>query len=55
MKISVRSIPPKFNRAGEKFTQSPRVLDVDNKKYATLKAEPMLIIEDVKEEKKSDK
>jgi hypothetical protein len=51
----VRSIPKTFNRAGEKFTQTPRVLDVDNKKYAAIKAEPMLIVEDVKEDKKSDK
>jgi len=48
--ISVRSIPPTFRRAGLKFTDTPQVMEVDKKTFAVLKAEPMLVIEELKDD-----
>jgi hypothetical protein len=53
--ISVRSISKTFHRAGKKFTETPQEIEVDKKTYDILKAEPMLVVEEVKEEKKKDK
>ena len=50
-KISVRSIPKTFRRAGMKFTDTPQVFeDVNNKTLAVLQAEPMLVVEVLPEE-----
>lgn len=51
MKISARSIPKTFRRAGMKFTDTPKVIEVDNKTLTILKAEPLLVIEEVPDEK----
>jgi hypothetical protein len=46
-KVSVKAVPANgFYRAGMKFTREPRVVDVDAKILAVLKAEPMLVVED---------
>lgn len=50
MNISVRSIPPTFRRAGLKFTDTPQEMEVDKKTFAILKAEPMLVVEEVKDD-----
>ena len=55
MKISVRSISKKFRRAGLAFTETAKVIDVDDKTLAILKAEPQLVVEEISDKKKSDK
>ena len=51
MIISVRSISKTFHRAGKKFTETAQEIEVNKKTYDILKAEPMLVVEDVKEAK----
>jgi hypothetical protein len=51
MKISVKSVPDSFRRSGRNFTKKPIVIDVDESERDILKAEQMLIAEDVVEEK----
>ena len=51
VKVSVRSIPKSFNRAGLKFTDQAKNYDVDEKTLAILKAEPKLIVAEALPEK----
>jgi hypothetical protein len=52
MKISVKSVPPSFRRAGKDFTKNPVTIDVSKEEYEILKAEPMLVVEIVSESEK---
>lgn len=45
MRLSVRSIPKKFNRAGLAFTEKASEVEVDEKTFEILKAERMLVVE----------
>ena len=54
MIVSVRSISKTFHRAGKKFTETAQEIEVDKKTYDILKAEPMLVVEEVSEKKKKD-
>lgn len=51
MKAKVSAKTEKFRRAGLEFTREPREIDVDKKTLDILKAEPMLAVEVLKEEK----
>lgn len=44
IKVSVRSIPKTFRRAGLQFTDLDKEYSVDAKTLAILKAEPMLVV-----------
>ena len=55
MKIKVSSIPERFRRAGMEFGREPKEVEVDEKTYEILKAEPLLRVERVSgEEKEKD-
>jgi len=47
MKIKVAAKKDSFWRAKMKWTKDPQIVDVDEKTYEILKAEPMLIVEEV--------
>jgi len=47
MKIKVAAKKDSFWRAKMKWTKEPQIVDVDEKTYEILKAEPMLIVEEV--------
>ncbi len=49
MKVSVRSVPTSFRRIGRGFTQGPTVIEVTKEEYNVLKAEQMLVVEDIVE------
>lgn len=50
MKLKVSSRPDSFRRAGFAFMKGPQEIEVDQKVAEVLKAEPMLIVEEIKEE-----
>ena len=50
MKIRVKSVSESFRRAGIDFTRQPQEIDVDVKTLQILKAEPMLVVEEISEE-----
>lgn len=54
MKVRARSVPDKFRRAGLAFTKNPAEYDVDKKTLEILKAEPMLFVEVLPEEKSEE-
>lgn len=54
MKVRVSAKTDRFRRAGFEFGRAPIEIEVDKKTLDRLRAEPMLAIEDVKDEK-SDK
>lgn len=54
MKVSVRSIPPSFRRAGMAFTEKEQTVEVDEKKLAILEAEKMLMVRRIGEEEGED-
>lgn len=51
MKITCKSIPGRFRRAGIEFSTSPAEYDVDEKTLRILQNEPMLVVEVLPEEK----
>lgn len=54
MKVRVTAKPEKFRRAGLEFTREPREIEVDAKVFETLKKEPMLVVESIKDGKAED-
>lgn len=50
MKIKVSSKFDSFRRAGLVFVKTPQTLDVDQKIFDLLKAEPMLVVREIQEE-----
>jgi len=52
MKIKCKSIPERFRRAGMSFSNAPAEYDVNEKTFKVLRAEPMLVVEILPEEKK---
>ena len=52
MKITCKSIPDRFRRAGMVFSSSPAEYEVNEKILKVLQAEPMLVVEVLPEEKK---
>lgn len=49
MKITVRAKADSFRRAGLAFVKTPQTFDVDQKTFDLLRAEPMLVVEEVEE------
>lgn len=55
MKVRVSAKTEKFRRAGFEFTREPIEIEVDKQTFARLKAEPMLAIETVTDNKAETK
>ena len=54
MKLRVSSRPERFRRCGMEFTRTPREIDVKKEVAERLKAEPMLVVEEIREDRKPE-
>lgn len=52
MKLRVSSRPERFRRCGMEFVRTPREIDVKKEVAERLKEEPMLVVEEVAEDRK---